>query len=77
MARTSGSHSKTTGPRVRKAARNLFARYGYAAVSMRQIAAEVGVQAGALYLYTPDKQTLLFDLMIEHLDQLQAAWDEM
>jgi len=44
---------------------------------MRQIAAEVGVQAGALYLYTPDKQTLLFDLMIEHLDQLQAAWDEM
>ncbi len=52
----------------------LFARHGYAAVSMRQIAAEVGVQAGALYLYTPDKQTLLFNLMRTHLEELLAAW---
>ena len=41
---------------------------------MRQIASEVGVQAGALYLYTPDKQTLLFDLMRAHLEELLAAW---
>lgn len=52
----------------------LIARHGYAAVSMRQIAADVGVQAGALYLYTPDKQTLLFDLMRSHLQDLLAAW---
>ena len=51
MARKTGSRSETTGPRVREAALRLFARHGYAAVSMRQIAAEVGVQAGALYLY--------------------------
>lgn len=74
MARTQGSHSDITGPRVRDAALKLFARHGYAAVSMRQIASEVGVQAGALYNYTPDKQTLLFDLMRDHLDQLLAAW---
>lgn len=74
MARTQGSHSDITGPRVRAAALTLFARHGYAAVSMRQIAAEVGVQAGALYNYTPDKQTLLFDLMQGHLDQLLDAW---
>ena len=74
MARKTGSHSETTGPRVRAAALRLFARHGYAAVSMRQIAAEVGVQAGALYLYTPDKQTLLADLMIAHLEELHAAW---
>ena len=73
MARTQGSHSDITGPRVRDAALRLFARHGYAAVSMRQIAAEVGVQAGALYNYTPDKQTLLFDLMKEHMDQLLSA----
>ena len=41
---------------------------------MRQIAAEVGVQAGALYLYTPDKETLLFDLLKAHMDDLLAAW---
>ena len=76
MARKTGSHSEITGPRIRAAALQLFARHGYAAVSMRQIAGEVGVQAGALYLYTPDKQTLLFDLMQAHLEELLAAWQE-
>jgi len=40
---------------------------------MRQIASEVGVQAGALYNYTPDKQSLLFDLMQSHMTELLAA----
>ncbi|WP_371227470.1 TetR/AcrR family transcriptional regulator [Roseovarius sp. 2305UL8-3] len=74
MARTQGSHSGITGPRVREAALRLFAQHGFAAVSMRQIAGEVGVQAGALYNYTPDKQSLLFDLMKSHMDQLLDAW---
>lgn len=73
MARKTGSHADITGPRLRVVARDLFARHGYAAVSMRQIAAGVGVQAGALYLYTPDKQTLLFDLMHDHMDELLTA----
>ena len=73
MARKTGSHSDITGPRIRAVAERLFARHGYAAVSMRQIAAEVGVQAGALYLYTPDKQSLLADMMREHLEGLLAA----
>ncbi len=74
MARTQGSHGDITGPKVREAALRLFAQEGFAAVSMRRIAGEVGVQAGALYLYTPDKQTLLFDLMREHLEELLANW---
>jgi AcrR family transcriptional regulator len=75
MARTAGSHSDITGPRVLKAALQLFARHGFAAVSMRQIAAQVGVQAGALYNYIPDKQTLLFDLMRTHMEELLSAWE--
>lgn len=70
MARTQGSHAQITRPRVRAAALKLIASEGFAAVSMRRIAAEVGVQAGALYNYTPDKQTLLFDIMQEHLSDL-------
>jgi len=77
MARTQGSHSDITGPRIRKAALGLFARHGYAAVSMRQIAKEVGVQAGALYNYTPDKQSLLFRLMRDHMQELQQAYDAL
>lgn len=73
MARKIGSSSDITGPRIRAAAMALFARHGYAAVSMRQIAAQVGVQAGALYLYTSDKQALLFDLMQDHMTNLLAA----
>ncbi len=41
---------------------------------MRQIAAAVDVQVGTLYLYTPDKQTLLFDLMRSHMEELLDAW---
>jgi len=74
MARKTGSHSQITGPRIHQAAVELIARHGYAAVSMRQIAAQVGVQAGALYLYTPDKQTLLFELMRGHMEELLEAW---
>ena len=70
MARKQGSHSDITGPKVRSAALTLFAQHGFAAVSMRQIAREVGVQAGALYNYTPDKQTLLFDLLDDHMKTL-------
>lgn len=74
MARTTGSTAVKTEPLVRAAALRLFAQHGYAAVSMRQIAAEVGVQAGALYRYTPDKQTLLFDLLRNHMEELLEAW---
>ncbi|MEP5761665.1 MAG: TetR/AcrR family transcriptional regulator [Litoreibacter sp.] len=74
MARKTGSHSDITGPKVREAALRLFAKHGYAAVSMRQIAAEVDVQAGALYLYTPDKQSLLFDLLDAHMREVLDGW---
>lgn len=76
MARTAGSHSDITGPRVRDAALQLFAQHGFAAVSMRQIASEVGVQVGALYNYTPDKQSLLFELMKSHMDALLHAFED-
>lgn len=77
MARTAGSHSDITGPKIRDTALRLFAEHGYAAVSMRQIAAAVGVQAGALYNYTPDKQSLLSGLMRGHMEDLLAARAEV
>lgn len=43
---------------------------------MRAIASEVGVQAGALYNYTPDKQTLLFNLLSTHMEQLLEAFSD-
>jgi AcrR family transcriptional regulator len=76
MARKTGSHSEITGPKIKQAALELFARHGFAAVTMRQIAARVGVQAGAIYNYTPDKQALLFDLLHGHMADLLTRWAE-
>lgn len=53
---------------------HLFAEHGFAAVSMRQIAGAVGLQVGALYNYTPDKQALLFTLLETHMQELLEAW---
>ncbi|MEM7441040.1 MAG: TetR/AcrR family transcriptional regulator [Pseudomonadota bacterium] len=75
MARTKGSSAQATRTRIFDAAARLFAAHGFAAVSMRDIAAEVGVQVGALYRYTPDKDSLLFDLVAGHLRALMAAWE--
>ena len=76
MARTTGSDGQRTEALLRKAALTLIARHGYEAVTMRQMAAEIGVQAAALYRYFPTKEDLLFTLMREHMEELIAAWEE-
>ena len=73
MARRKDSSGAQTAETLRRAALRLFARHGYAAVSMRMIAAEVGVQPGALYNHTGSKQDLLRDLMIGHMEDLLEA----
>ncbi|MGN6773072.1 MAG: helix-turn-helix domain-containing protein, partial [Rhizobiaceae bacterium] len=72
MARTTGSDGGRTEAALREAALTLMARHGYDAVTMRQLAAEVGVQAAALYRYFPTKEDLLFTLMREHMEGLLA-----
>ena len=74
MARTLGSYAKLTKPKISEIALHLFAERGYAAVSMRQIAAKVGLQVGALYNYFPDKQTILSELLINHMENLLQTW---
>ena len=74
MPRTIGSYSQNTRTLVRQSAERLFARHGYAAVSMRQLASDVGVQVGTIYNYTKDKQALLFAIMSEYMTELLQAW---
>ncbi len=75
MARTTGSDGERTEAAIRKAALGLMAKFGYEAVSMRQLAQEVGVQAAALYRYFATKEDLLFALMREHMETLVEAWN--
>lgn len=76
MARRAGSTGAETAEKLRNAALELFARSGYAAVSMRAIAAETGVQAGAIYNHFPTKQDLLNELLRVHMETLLNAWEE-
>jgi AcrR family transcriptional regulator len=77
MARTAGSIGEKTDASLRMAALGLIARQGFEAVSMRQLAGKIGVQAAALYRYYPTKEDLLHSLMQEHMEKLSAGWDEV
>jgi AcrR family transcriptional regulator len=76
MARRAGSTGAETAEKLRNAALELFAQSGYAAVSMRAIAAATGVQAGAIYNHFPTKQDLLNELLQVHMETLLSSWEE-
>lgn len=54
----------------------LFAEKGFGQVSMRELAAHVGLTAGSLYHHFPSKQDLLFDLIEELYEELQATLEQ-
>ena len=66
-----------TAGRIHEAALVLFAQRGYHAVSMRDLAAEVGVKPSSIYAHVASKQQLLIALVraghLEHRDTLRAA----
>lgn len=77
MARRIGSDGARTEAAIRDAALRLIARYGYEALSMRRLAAEVDLGAAALYRYFPTKQAMLFSLLKCHMEELLASWDKV
>jgi AcrR family transcriptional regulator len=77
MARTIGSYGPKTMEAIRKAGLRLIFEHGYEAMSLRQLAAEVGIQAGSLYNHISTKQELLFDLIQDHLNELLRQLDRV
>ncbi|WP_173931176.1 TetR/AcrR family transcriptional regulator [Chelativorans sp. Marseille-P2723] len=74
MARTIGSDGAKTKRAICVTALKLIASHGYEAMSMRQLAAEVGIQPATVYRYFPTKQDLLYSLMRSHMEALTASW---
>lgn len=75
MSRTVGSKGVTTQAAIRRAAVKLIAAHGFEAVTLRQLAAEVGVQSGALYRYFPSKAELLHTLLVGVMQDLIKTWE--
>src|SRR6476620_9209199 len=75
MARITGSNGARTAAAIRRVALRLIYRHGFAAMNLRDLAAEVGIQPSSLYNHIASKQALLSDLMQEHMEALLAATD--
>lgn len=62
---------------IRDMALSLFVEQGYGNVSLRQLAEPLGISAGSLYHHLESKQTLLFELIHDHLQHLldSATWE--
>ncbi len=60
----------TTAETITRAAVDLFYEHGYEATTLRQIAAEVGIQVGSLYNHISSKEELLFSIMSGIIEEL-------
>ncbi len=68
MARTKGSVGSETSSLIRATAIRLMVEHGYEAMTLRQLADAVGIQAGSVYRYFGAKDKLLADIMIGHME---------
>ncbi len=70
LGTTRPSSSNAARERVLDAAEHLFARQGYAAVTLRDIAAAVGIRHTSLYHHVPGgKEALYVEVMERHLQR--------
>lgn len=60
---------------VRTAAVRLFARHGFAATTMRQIAAAAGISAGLIYRHYASKDVLFEELLTQAVQGLEEMAD--
>ncbi|MEU7259152.1 TetR/AcrR family transcriptional regulator [Streptomyces rimosus] len=70
------ARAEATRQRILTAAAHVFAEYGYAAGTTNRIAARARVSIGSLYQYYPNKDAILAELLIRHLDAGAAAVGE-
>lgn len=65
------------GGQILDTARALFARRGFEATTMRDIADEAGIQAGNLYRYFPSKDAMVTEILSRFSDQLLDAYRDV
>ncbi|MFJ6392410.1 TetR/AcrR family transcriptional regulator [Streptomyces sp. NPDC091972] len=61
--------AELTRDRVLTAAAHVFAEHGYAAGTTNRIAERARVSIGSLYQYFPNKDAILAELMVRHIDR--------
>lgn len=69
--------SEETKKLILDSAANLFAKKGYDAVTIREIAKDAGCSHTAIYLYFKDKETLLHQLSLPPLQELHQKMQDI
>jgi AcrR family transcriptional regulator len=64
--------AELTRDRILTAAAHVFAEHGYAAGTTNRIAERARVSIGSLYQYFPNKDAILAELLVRHIDR--GAW---
>lgn len=72
MARPRAARYGEQRMQILQAAAEVFARRGYTAATLNDIALVSGVSKATLYHYFTDKQQLLFEVASEHVQRLEA-----
>ena len=62
---------------IKTVAKHLFAEQGFAATSIRQIAARANLESGSLYYHFPDKPEILYAILDEGNGELLAMADHV
>ena len=70
MARPRATDYREKRKAIFRASARLFAEHGYDGASMSQIAVACGVSKALLYHYYDSKETLLYDIIFDHLQHL-------
>jgi AcrR family transcriptional regulator len=71
------SDNRSVRDKVLAAAVELFAKYGYHAATMRDIARIAGIQAASIYYHYVSKQALLVEIMETHMRQLNGNLEQI
>ncbi|KAA0969406.1 TetR/AcrR family transcriptional regulator [Aureimonas fodinaquatilis] len=72
MVKRAANSGERTADAIRRAGLKLIYQKGYAAVSMRDLAQEVGIGLSSIYNHISTKQALLVELLLEHMNSLLA-----
>jgi len=75
MTSRPGSSGARTAAAIRRVGLRMIYKRGFEAMSLRELAAEVGIQAASLYHHISTKQDLLFGLIHDHMTNLLEQTD--
>lgn len=71
-----GTVALTTKENIRQTAEKLFRERGYAAIGMRELAREVGIEAPSIYNHYKSKDDLLREICFDIAQQFFTAFDK-